>query len=125
MDFPASSSVRNSASVIPRAVAATASGETRSLSASTEPEVLDCDGGGVSSEVDTSTTWGADDGPDICALAKLVMPSTPAPTATTRPTDTATLLKRDVVLMMEIFLWVVHQVSLAVNTFALVGKKSP
>jgi hypothetical protein len=125
MDLPASSSVRNSVSVIPRAVAATSSGETRRLSASTEPELLNCDGGGVSSEVDTSITWGADDGPDICALAKLVMPRVPAPTATTRPADTAILLKRDVVFMMEFFLWVVHQVSLAVNTFAPVGKKSP
>jgi hypothetical protein len=45
-------------------------------------------------------TWDGDDGPEICALAKLVMPSTPAPTATTRPADTATLVKRDVILIM-------------------------
>jgi len=53
------------------------------------------------------------------------MPRVPAPTATIRPAETATLVKRDVVLMMEFFLWVVRQVPLAVNTFALVGKKSP
>jgi hypothetical protein len=114
---------------MPNAPAATASGDMRSAVVEdwdpTLPESSVAAPGAVvvvSSEVDTATVSGADN----WALAKLVIPSTPAPVATTNPAETAILMKRDVVLMVGVLSVRVRRRRFpAMHTFATSGKKSP
>ena len=127
IDFPASSSVFNSVSVIPKTFETVASGDGRSVfttegvvgvaGVALEPGAVGVVpaaglvGRVVSVACATATTLLLC---ATCALAKPVIPSTDAPVATMSPEATATFVKRDVIfIVLCSFLWVYSRVVLA------------
>ena len=121
-DFPASSSVFNSVSVIPKTFDTAVSGDGRSPLISDDDTVgsafgaagvpaAEFAGSVVSVACATATTLLRC---ATCALAKPVMPSTDAPVATTSPEATAIFVKRDLIfIVLCSFLWLYSRVVLA------------